>query len=524
MNEKRLIDGTTALAEKQPRIIKIESTERSQNIRLRVAAYTRVSTDSEDQRNSFAAQNRYYTELISSKDEWCMAGIYADEGITGTSVSKRDDFQRMMADCRRGLIDQILVKSISRFARNTRDCLQNIRELKELGVNVRFEREGIDTVSVSSELITAIYAAFAQKESESISGNRQWGYQRSMEQGTFNTYYAPVGFKLVDGNLQINQAEAPTIQRIFTEYLSGNNSREIAAALNKDKALGRHWRREAIDYILRNERYAGNALLQKRYTTDSFPRKKKRNRGEREMYFVSGSNEAIISQEMFDQAQVLRKTRKKEPAPLHDDVSRQIRCSCGARVRAKKINQKWYWCCCNHDEKRGCEITPVPEIQVQESFCRLYYKLKHQSIPILEQMLTSLQVIRNRRMLWSPDIITLNKRISDLSSQNQTLAFLKQQGLVDPDIFIAKSNELTKQLRQAKLEKEKLMGMESDMTALQTRDLIDILESGPEFLDSFDAERMGELVEKTIIESNDSVRFCLKNGLALRESIERTVR
>ena len=242
------------------------------------------------------------------------------------------------------------------------------------------------------------------------------------------------------------------------------------------------------------------------------------------MYFVSGSNEAIISQEMFDQAQVLRKTRKKEPAPLHDDVSRQIRCSCGARVRAKKINQKWYWCCCNHDEKRGCEITPVPEIQVQESFCRLYYKLKHQSIPILEQMLTSLQVIRNRRMLWSPDIITLNKRISDLSSQNQTLAFLKQQGLVDPDIFIAKSNELTKQLRQAKLEKEKLMGMESDMTALQTRDLIDILESGPEFLDSFDAERMGELVEKIIIESNDSVRFCLKNGLALRESIERTVR
>ena len=132
-------------------------------MRLRVAAYTRVSSDSEDQLNSFAAQNRYYTELISSKAEWRMVDIYADEGITGTSVAKRDDFQRMMADCRRGLIDQILVKSISRFARNTKDCLQNIRELKELGVNVRFEREGIDTVNVSSELITAIYAAFAQK-------------------------------------------------------------------------------------------------------------------------------------------------------------------------------------------------------------------------------------------------------------------------------------------------------------------------------------------------------------------------
>ena len=169
-------------------------------------------------------------------------------------------------------------------------------------------------------------------------------------------------------------------------------------------------------------------------------------------------------------------------------------------------------------------ITPIRETQIHASFCRLYYKLKHQSIPILEQMLTSLQLIRNRRMLWSPDIVALNKRISDISSQNQTLAFLKQQGLVDPDIFIAKTNELTKQLRQAKLEKEKLMDAESDMTALQTQDLIDLLEGGPEFLDSFDTELFGELVEKIITESNDSVRFCLKNGLELRESIERTVR
>ena len=172
MDKKRLVDGTTALAEKRPRVIKIEPAERPQNVRLRVAAYTRVSSDSEDQLNSFAAQNRYYTELISGKAEWRMVDIYADEGITGTSVAKRDDFQRMMADCRRGLIDQILVKSISRFARYTKDCLQNIRELKELGVNVRFEREGIDTVNVSSELITAIYAAFAQKESEPVEVER----------------------------------------------------------------------------------------------------------------------------------------------------------------------------------------------------------------------------------------------------------------------------------------------------------------------------------------------------------------
>ena len=232
MDEKRLVDGATALAEKQPRVIKIEPTERPQNVRLRVAAYTRVSSDSEDQLNSFAAQNRYYTELISSKAEWRMVDIYADEGITGTSVAKRDDFQRMMADCRRGLIDQILVKSISRFARNTKDCLQNIRELKELGVNVRFEREGIDTVNVSSELITAIYAAFAQKESESISGNMRWSYQRRMESGEFNTCKAPWGFRLDGRKLKVYEPEADIVQRIFREYLSGKNPQEIADDLN----------------------------------------------------------------------------------------------------------------------------------------------------------------------------------------------------------------------------------------------------------------------------------------------------
>lgn len=209
---------------------------------------------------------------------------------------------------------------------------------------------------------------------------------------------------------------------------------------------------------------------------------------------------------------------------LYLQIISQIRCICGARMRFKNVRGKWYLCCTSHDTKGDCLITPVRETQIHASFCRLYYKLKHQSIPILEQMLTNLQMVRNRRMLWSPDIVALNKRISDLSSQNQTLAFLKQQGLVDPDIFIAKTNELTKQLRQVKLEKEKLVDAESDMTALQTRDLIDILEDGPEFLDSFDTELFGELVEKIIIEGNDSVRFCLKNGLELRESIERTVR
>ena len=326
MDEKQLVDGATALAEKQSRVIKIEPAEQPQNMLLRVAAYTRVSSDSEDQLNSFAAQNRYYTELISGKAGWRMVDIYADEGITGTSVAKRDDFQRMMADCRRGLIDQILVKSISRFARNTKDCLQNIRELKELGVNVRFEREGIDTVNVSSELITAIYAAFAQKESESISGNMRWSYQRRMESGEFNTCKAPWGFRLDGRKLKICESEADIVQRIFREYLSGKNPQEIADDLNASCLTERVWNYKAVDYILQNERYAGNALLQKRYTPDMLSRQQKTNHGEREMYFVPESNDAIISPEIFERAQVLRQKRSLGKAPVHSEIISQIRC------------------------------------------------------------------------------------------------------------------------------------------------------------------------------------------------------
>ena len=533
MDEKRLVDGTTALAEKQPRVIKIEAVDRPQNVRLRVAAYTRVSSDSEDQLNSFAAQNRYYTELISDKAEWRMVDIYADEGITGTSVTKRDDFQRMMADCRRGLIDQILVKSISRFARNTKDCLQNIRELKELGVNVRFEREGIDTVNVSSELITAIYTAFAQKESESISGNMRWSYQRRMESGTFLPPSTPYGYRILNKKIEIDPEQAVIICKIFQWYLDGISKEQIAHKLNKAGVLSNQnkaWRAGGIHYILTNERYIGDSLWQKTYTTEAIPTVRHRNTGAREQYYVEGTHPPIISKEVFTKVQTLIQIRKENygtsPSEMIHPFSRKVICGCcGTVLRRKPQRGKYYWCCMRHDANREeCPLMPISETNLYESFCRLYYKLKHQSIPILEQMLTNLQMIRNRRMLWSPDIVALNKKISDLSSQNQTLAFLKQQGLVDPDIFISKTNELTKQLRQAKLEKEKLVDAESDMTALQTRDLIDLLEGGPEFLDSFDAELFGELVEKIIIESNNSVRFCLKNGLELRESIERTVR
>ncbi len=528
MAGQRMTDGSMALQEKRYRIITIDAAERPQNIKLRAAAYARVSSSSEDQFNSFAAQTHYYTTLIGSKEDWSMVDVYADEGITGTSAEKREDFQRLMADCRRGLVDRILVKSISRFARNTKECLEAIRELKTLGVSVYFEKENIDTAKMSGEMMTAMFASIAQAESESISGNMRWSYQKRMQNGSFNTCRAPYGYRLVDGTLQIYQQEADVVRKIFTDYLSGVPTRDIAAQLALQDSETRTWSRESVEYILQNERYAGNALLQKRYATDSLSHKVKYNKGEKAMYYVQGSNPAIISQEVFDNAQILRKKRTRESMSVRNprQLSKQMYCGCcGKMLRPKPINGKIYMVCRTHE--RDMKLCPIPQVRedaVINAFSRLYYKLKHHGQPILSQMVDTLQTIRNRRMLWSLDIIELNKEISELSSQNQTLTMLKQQGLIDPDIFISQSNELTEQLRTAKLKKERLLAADSDHTIAQTQELMEVLETGPDFLDTFDAELFGELVDKIIVKSNEQIKFRLKNGLELTESIERTVR
>lgn len=357
------------------------------------------------------------------------------------------------------------------------------------------------------------YAAFAQKESESISGNMRWSYQRRMEAGTFLPPSAPYGYRIINKEIEIDPEQAVTIRKIFQWYLDGNSKERIARRLNEVGILSgqnKEWGRGAIHYILTNERYTGNSLWQKTYTSETLPTTRHRNKGECEQYYAEGTHPPIITTETFERVQNLIQARKqnygKTPPEMTHLLSRKVVCGCcGTMFRRKPQRGKYYWCCIKHDENREkCHITPITEQSIYEAFCRLYYKLKHQSLPILEQMLETLQTIRDRRLLWSEDIVSLNKKISELSSQNQTLAFLKQNGLVDPDIFISKSNELTRQLRQAKLDKEKLMDAEGDTTAQRTRELIALLEDGPDFLDHPDTELCGALVAEIIVESNDS--------------------
>ncbi len=271
MRGQRQTSGNLAL--EQSNVIVIEAAQRPETQKLRVAAYCRVSSDSSDQMNSFAAQMNYYTMLISGKANWALVDLYADAGISGTSAEKRPDFQRLLSDCRKGRIDKVLVKSISRFARNTMDCLKTIRELKAIGVGVCFEEQNIDTSNMTGELLTAAFSAIAQKESESISQNIRWSYQRRMESGTFLPPSVPFGYRIETHEIVVNEEQADTIRRIFRNYLAGQSMDKIVSLLNRENPSGekRKWNISAISYILTNERYTGDSLWQKTYATDTLP-------------------------------------------------------------------------------------------------------------------------------------------------------------------------------------------------------------------------------------------------------------
>ena len=521
MSGKEKTNGSLAMA---PRVITIPAASQENTRKLRVAAYARVSSNSEDQKHSFAAQNAYFSKLITDNPDWELADIYADQGITGTSIDKRDDFLRMMEDCRKGRIDRILVKSSSRFARNAKESLEAVRELAALGVSVYFEEQNIDTAQVSGEVLIAIFAALAQRESEAISKRRRWSYQVQMKKGQFNTCQAPIGYRLDGRELEVIPEEAKVVQRIFREYLSGRNSRELARMLNEENVLGLDWKYNTIDYILQNERYAGNALLQKRYTTDTLPFCLKKNRGERPQYFVEDINEAIVSQKIFDKAQALRRERRVAQGQMHNKVSQHMRCSCGSPIRAKQVRDRWYWVCCWHDERHTCPLMPIPEEEVEQAFLRLYYRLKHYGIDVLTQLISDLYAVRTGSLLWSENIVEINKQISDIASQERLLTQLKQQGSVDPDIFISRGNLLAERRRELKLQKERILRSEEDHTIQQTQDLLDVLESGPDWLDDFDEQLFSDMVEKIVVVDNETLRFRLLNGLEVTEKIERTQR
>ena len=547
MSDKEKTNGSLAMA---PRVITIPAANQETARKLRVAAYTRVSSNSKDQEHSFAAQNAYFSKLITDNPDWELADIYADQGITGTSIDKRDDFLRMMEDCRKGRIDRILVKSSSRFARNTKESLAAVRELKSLNISVYFEEQNIDTAQATGETLTAVFSALAQKESEAISERMRHSYQMRMQRGTFServrwsykvrmskgrfsTCKAPYGYRLVKDHLEIQEDEASIIRHIFDRYLAGvsmeNIAKEITALGCPTRDGTQYWQLTSIQYILQNEKYAGDSLSQKKYTTRSFPRQQKINHGERKQYLVIDSHPAIISREIFQKVQELLTQRSAAIHPRSDvphAFARKVVCGhCGTLCKRKNCGGSVNWACRRHDKSiTACPNTQVPEEQMKNAFLHVYYNLKHYGTSILTQLISDLYAARTGSLLWSENIVEINKQISDIASQERLLAQLKQQGVVDPDIFISRSNQLAERLRELKLQKERILRSEEDHTIQQTQDLLDGLESGPDWLDDFDEQLFSDMIEKIVVVDNETLRFRLLNGLEVTEKIERTRR
>lgn len=452
--------------------------------KLRVAAYVCVSSNSDDQLNSFSNQVGYYTDYIQSKDEWEFAGVYADEAVTGTKTDKRDEFQRLIRDCKAGKIDRIIVKSISRFVRNTLDCISTARELKKIGVTIEFEKEGIDTGSMGSEMLLSVLGAAAQEESLSISKNLKWSYQRRMRSGDFITCKAPLGYSLQGNTLVPDPNEVPIVEYIFFSYLVGKSIMEIATELTVmenryTRTKNSRWSYSTVSYILRNEKYVGDSLVQKSYTTNELPLKKKRNHGEATQYYIKNSHPAIIPFEVFEAVQEMLHLRNMRHAPHNElkeyPLSRLIKCGiCGSKFRHRISKEKHQWACQKHlKNKDDCKMKAVAEQEVYDVFLMLFNKLLD-NVNILETMLSQLQEMQSIGFYSRPDIVELNRQISVLVKQNHALTRLQTKGCIDSALFLSKSTRIDQELKKLRDQMNKLR--EPDTTEQMVENTKRILE------------------------------------------------
>lgn len=509
-----------------PNVTVINPTITEEN-KIRVAAYCRVSTDSEDQLNSFMAQMRHYEKCLSESETETLVSVYADEGITGTRMDKREDFQRMLKDCRRGKIDRIIVKSISRFSRNTKDCLNTLRELKKFGISVMFEKENIDTAILSDEIMVTVMGGLAQEESVSISNNIRWSIRRKMKNGTVKFNSAPFGYDLKESSLVINNAESEIVRKIFNMFLSGMGYLSICRELNESNVIKNDkrtkWVPAAIQYILTNEKYIGDSLWQKSYNT-SFPFRKVRNTGELEKFYCSQTHEPIIPKEYFEAVQKIIKERKCPNKDLIKNypLSKNIYCSnCGSVFRRKVSNQKVYWVCRGHYYNlENCSIKQIPEKKFYDAFIVMYNKLKINYSVIFPPMLSQLQEMKNKKFSGNKQYLEINKEIAQLKEQTHVLARLKTKGFLDESKYLEQTAEIKSKVEKLYADQRKIARSDDEDEIIdQIKEIALIIDNGSELMTEFDEVMFESLVEKIIVKNQTELEFNLYGGLKFTEKI-----
>lgn len=496
--------------------------------RLRVAAYCRVSTDSEDQINSYKSQVQYYTDLINNNSEWSLADIYADEAITGTQVTKREDFQRLINDCMNGDVDLIVTKSISRFARNTLDTLKYVRMLKEKGIAVFFEEENINTLTMDGELLLVILSSVAQQEVENISANVKKGLKMKMQRGELVGFQGCLGYDYhpEDKTITINDEEAEIVRYIFKRYIEGAGGSVIAQELQnlgyKTKRGSSTWAETTVIGIIKNEKYKGDILMGKTFTLDPISKRRLDNFGEEDQFYIRDHHEAIISEEVFNAAQEILKRRAK-PRRLGTDGKREkfsrkyafsclLECGfCGGTLTRRSWHSgtqynKIIWQCVTAT-KKGKKFCPdskgIAEETIEQAFIESYRLLCKNNEDVLGEFISRTEEALSAGNAGK-QLAKAEKDIEALEAKRAKLVDMHLEGIIDKATYEEKYFDLTEQIEQLNSTCRDLQDASETESTMKRRisEFRKTLEQN-EVLETFDRYVFESVVEKVIVGGYD---------------------
>ena len=497
----------------------------------RVAAYARVSTDSDEQLTSYEAQVDYYTQYIHERPEWVFAGIYTDEGISGTNTKRREGFNQMIADALAGKIDLIVTKSVSRFARNTVDSLTTVRKLKEKGVEIFFQKENIYTLDSKGELLITIMSSLAQEESRSISENVTWGQRKRFSDGKVSMPYKHfLGYrKGEDGEPEIVPEEAEVVRRIYRLLLEGQTPYGIKRVLEEEHiptpAGKETWQTATILSILTNEKYKGDALLQKTFCTDFLTKKMKVNEGEVPQYYVENSHPAIVDPEVFDLVQE-ELERRKQSGKAHRGTScfaGKLVCGCCGGLYGSKVwhstdkYRRVIWQCNGKFKGREkCNTPHLTEEMIRQKFLIAFNELLKGKDFIVEDTKSLMAHLTN--MANQEEATTrLRDEMAGISQNVRALVDRNARGEIDSNIYEREYRQLAK--RYEDLENQlKAMEAECEKRKMQRSAMARFLKSLKQTtapVNDFTPQLWNAVVEKATITADGSVVFTFKNGMEI---------
>ena len=511
-----------------PTINRETSTPIGSKVKRKVAAYARVSTDHEEQQSSYEAQCDYYSKFIQARDDWEFVGIYSDEGISGTNMTKREGFTKMVNDALAGKIDLILTKSVSRFARNTVDSLTTIRKLKENGTEVFFEKESIWTFDSKGEMLLTILSSLSQEESRSISENVKWGQRKKFSDGRFSTCYGRfLGYdRGEDGTMVINEEQANTVRLIYSLFIAGLSPKAIAKKLTEEKLptpCGKEmWREGTVRSILKNEKYKGCALLQKTYTPDFLTKKIVKNKGEIPQYFVEDSHPAIIPPEQFDLVQTIFQERARIPKFSGSTIfSGKIRCgSCGGWYGSKvwhsndKYRKVIWQCNSKFKDKTHCKTPHLTEDEIKATFVKVVNKIITNRDFYLAELnkikdgLTDTTELQREKQILARQLEFDAKAINDLIARNARIALDQTEYNRQYDASASRYEEPKKHCDEFSEQISQLL-----VRRRKIERFIQSIEAMEDLYTEFDVFQWAALVNSMTVYSKDRIVFTLTSGM-----------